>query len=209
VRRAPGCTCSATTTSSLRASIQAGSSSVRKSLPFATPTRLPLVKLQNDTLLRALLRQPTEYTPGVVDASSRALHGGVQRATRKRAGSFLGLAKIPRVRDGSHDAAGRSLSARCGDPLLRHPHRAGRDGPRSVLSRREKVRSSSARCEPKPTSRALAAPDPHGELRYVTDAVREICKALAGRIPLIGFSGSPFTLALLHGRGRPVPTTSG
>ena len=38
-------------------------------------------------------------------------------------------------------------------------------------------------------------PDPGGELRYVTDAVREIRKALAGRVPLIGFSGSPYTLA--------------
>src|SRR6478735_8057644 len=43
--------------------------------------------------------------------------------------------------------------------------------------------------------RALAVPDPGGELRYVTDAVREIRKSLAGRVPLIGFSGSPYTLA--------------
>jgi uroporphyrinogen decarboxylase len=41
----------------------------------------------------------------------------------------------------------------------------------------------------------LAAPDPHLSLGYVLDAVREIRRALAGRIPLIGFSGSPFTLA--------------
>jgi len=41
----------------------------------------------------------------------------------------------------------------------------------------------------------LAAPDPEQELRYVTDAVRQIRGALANRIPLIGFSGSPFTLA--------------
>ncbi|MCX7159319.1 MAG: uroporphyrinogen decarboxylase, partial [Proteobacteria bacterium] len=45
------------------------------------------------------------------------------------------------------------------------------------------------------TIRALQVPDPGGELRYVTDAVREIRKALAGRVPLIGFSGSPYTLA--------------
>ena len=38
-------------------------------------------------------------------------------------------------------------------------------------------------------------PDPTERLRYVIDAVREIRKALAGRVPLIGFSGSPFTLA--------------
>jgi uroporphyrinogen decarboxylase len=41
----------------------------------------------------------------------------------------------------------------------------------------------------------LAVPDPHGELRYVVDAVAEIRRALRGRVPLIGFAGSPFTLA--------------
>ena len=41
----------------------------------------------------------------------------------------------------------------------------------------------------------LAPPDPHGELRYVVDAVREIRAALGNRVPLIGFSGSPYTLA--------------
>ena len=41
----------------------------------------------------------------------------------------------------------------------------------------------------------LRAPDPHGELRYVVDAVAEIRRALAGRVPLIGFAGSPYTLA--------------
>jgi uroporphyrinogen decarboxylase len=41
----------------------------------------------------------------------------------------------------------------------------------------------------------LRVPDPHGELRYVVDAVAEIRRALAGRVPLIGFAGSPYTLA--------------
>ncbi len=43
--------------------------------------------------------------------------------------------------------------------------------------------------------RALSAPDPHDHLRYVVDAVAEIRRALDGSVPLIGFSGSPFTLA--------------
>jgi uroporphyrinogen decarboxylase len=43
--------------------------------------------------------------------------------------------------------------------------------------------------------RNLAAPDPGVELRYVMDAVAEIRRALDGSVPLIGFSGSPFTLA--------------
>jgi uroporphyrinogen decarboxylase len=41
----------------------------------------------------------------------------------------------------------------------------------------------------------LSAPDPAGQLSYVTDAVRQIRRALAGRVPLIGFAGSPYTLA--------------
>ena len=51
--------------------------------------------------------------------------------------------------------------------------------------------------------RALKVPDPNKELRYVMDAVSEIRKALDNRVPLIGFSGSPFTLAcyMVEGRG--------
>ena len=49
----------------------------------------------------------------------------------------------------------------------------------------------------------LAAPDPTAELRYVLDAVRETRARLAGRVPLIGFSGSPYTLAcyMIEGSG--------
>ncbi|HEX5767946.1 MAG TPA: uroporphyrinogen decarboxylase, partial [Burkholderiales bacterium] len=51
--------------------------------------------------------------------------------------------------------------------------------------------------------RKLAAPDPVSELGYVLDAVRESRAAIAGRVPLIGFSGSPFTLAcyMVEGAG--------
>jgi uroporphyrinogen decarboxylase len=51
--------------------------------------------------------------------------------------------------------------------------------------------------------RKLAAPDPDSQLRYVLDAVRESRRALAGRVPLIGFAGSPFTLAcyMVEGSG--------
>src|SRR5690606_9082495 len=50
---------------------------------------------------------------------------------------------------------------------------------------------------------ALAVPDPSAELRYVLEAVRTTRQALAGRVPLIGFSGSPFTLAcyMVEGSG--------
>jgi uroporphyrinogen decarboxylase len=42
---------------------------------------------------------------------------------------------------------------------------------------------------------ALFVPDPEGELKYVMDAVRTIRRELDGRVPLIGFAGSPWTLA--------------
>src|SRR5512137_1545157 len=193
VRRAPGCTCSATTTSSLRASIQAGSSSVRKSLPFATSTRLPLVKLQNDTLLRALLRQPTEYTP-VWLMRQAGRYMAEYNATRKRAGSFLGLAKSPAFAtevtmqpvdrfplDAAilfsdiltiPDAMGLGLYFAEGEgPHFESPVRSAADVAR------------------------IAVPDPEDGLRYVMDAVSLIRRELQGRVPLIGFSGSPWTLA--------------
>ena len=47
----------------------------------------------------------------------------------------------------------------------------------------------------------LTAPDPYDHLRYVMDGVSEIRRALDNSVPLIGFSGSPYTLGLLHGRG--------
>jgi len=50
--------------------------------------------------------------------------------------------------------------------------------------------------------RKLSAPDPATELRYVLDAVGQIRKALDGAIPLLGFSGSPFTLACYMIDGR-------
>jgi uroporphyrinogen decarboxylase len=57
--------------------------------------------------------------------------------------------------------------------------------------------------------RDLTAPDPHDKLRYVIDAVAEIRKALDGSVPLIGFSGSPFTLAcyMVEGQGSDTYST--
>src|SRR5207249_2127676 len=48
----------------------------------------------------------------------------------------------------------------------------------------------------------LAAPDPSESLRYVTDAIREVLRTLARRVPLIGFSGSPYTLACYMVEGQ-------
>ncbi len=151
------------------------------------------MKPRNDTFLRALLRQPTDYTPvWLMRQAGRYLPE--YNATRSRAGSFLGLAKSP--------AYATEVTLQ---PIERYPldaailfsdiltvpdamglglYFAEGEGPR--FERPVRHESDVA---------ALTAPDPELSLDYVIDAVREIRKALDGRVPLIGFSGSPWTLA--------------
>ena len=148
--------------------------------------------LKNDTFLRALLRQPTDYTPlWLMRQAGRYLPE--YRATRARAGSFLGLAKNP--------AYATEVTLQ---PLDRYPldaailfsdiltvpdamglglYFADGEGPKFERPLRDEA-----------AVQALRAPDLN-ELRYVFDAVTQIRTELQGRVPLIGFSGSPWTLA--------------
>ncbi|MGE5148628.1 MAG: uroporphyrinogen decarboxylase [Rhodospirillaceae bacterium] len=148
--------------------------------------------LANDSFLRACLRQPTEFTPvWLMRQAGRYLPE--YNATRSRAGSFMALATNP-----DHatevtlqpldrypldaailfsdiltvpDAMGLGLSFAAGEgPRFAHPLRDEADVAR------------------------LEVPDME-RLRYVFDAVASIRRALAGRVPLIGFAGSPWTLA--------------
>jgi len=149
--------------------------------------------LQNDTLLRALAREPVEYTPiWLMRQAGRYLPE--YNATRARAGSFLALAKSPAL---ACEVALQPLqrfpldAAILFSDILTVPDAMGLglgfsagEGPRFERPLRDEA--SIAR---------LAAPDPAAELRYVLDAVRETRRALAGRVPLIGFAGSPYTLA--------------
>ena len=185
--------CKVNTTPSVCGAIQGGRSAVRKSPPFGPSTDRPFVKLQNDTLLRALLRQPTEYTP-VWLMRQAGRYMAEYNATRKRAGSFLGLAKSPayatEVTMQPVDRFPLDAAILFSD-ILTVPDAMGlglyfAEGEGPKFERPVRTEADVAK---------LTAPDPGGELRYVTDAVREIRKALGGRIPLIGFSGSPFTLA--------------
>jgi uroporphyrinogen decarboxylase len=156
--------------------------------------------LQNDTFLRACLRRPTEYTPvWLMRQAGRYLPEYC--ATRARAGSFMGLATHPDLAtevtlqpleryplDAAilfsdiltvPDAMGLGLSFAPGEgPRFAHPLR----DEASILN--------------------LCPPD-LDRLRYVFDAVGSIRKALNGRVPLIGFSGSPWTLAcyMVEGSG--------
>ena len=160
----------------------------------------PFAPLQNSSFLRACLRQATDHTPvWLMRQAGRYLPE--YRATRARAGSFMGLATNtdyatevtlqPLERyplDAAilfsdiltvPDAMGLGLSFANGEgPRFAHP-----------------VRDEAAVAK-------LAVPD-MDTLRYVFDAVTSIRKALNGRVPLIGFSGSPWTLAcyMVEGAG--------
>jgi len=155
----------------------------------------------NDILLRALARQPTEYTPvWLMRQAGRYLPE--YNATRARAGSFLALAKSPAF---ATEVALQPLArfpldaAILFSDILTVPDAMGLglyfaegEGPRFERPLRDEAAIA-----------RLAAPDPTVELRYVLDAVRETRSALAGRVPLIGFSGSPYTLAcyMIEGSG--------
>ena len=147
----------------------------------------------NDRFLRALRREPVDRTPvWLMRQAGRYLPE--YRETRKRAGSFLAMAKNPEIAcevtlqplarfdlDAAilfsdiltiPDAMGLELYFVEGEgPKFRHP-----------------VRDAAAIAR-------LGVPDMEAGLRYVMDAVRTIRRELDGKVPLIGFSGSPWTLA--------------
>jgi uroporphyrinogen decarboxylase len=157
--------------------------------------------LKNDTFLRALLRQPTDYTPvWMMRQAGRYLPE--YNATRKRAGNFLSLCKSPEL---ATEVTLQPLdrfpldAAILFSDILTIPDAMGLglyfaegEGPKFERPLRDEQ-----------AIRQLAVPDPRGELSYVIDAVASIRKTLDGRVPLIGFSGSPWTLAtyMVEGQG--------
>jgi uroporphyrinogen decarboxylase len=163
-------------------------------LTFLKDTLLmPDTELKNDRFLRALLREPVDITPvWMMRQAGRYLPE--YRATRARAGNFMTLCQTPEL------ACEVTLQ-----PLARYPLDAAilfsdiltvpdamglglyfteGEGPRFQRPLRTAA-----------DVHALGVPDPEGELRYVMDAVRLIRRELNGSVPLIGFSGSPWTLA--------------
>jgi len=147
------------------------------------------------------MRQPTDYTPvWMMRQAGRYLPE--YRETRKRAGSFLGLAKNP---DYATEVTLQPLArfpldaAILFSDILTVPDAMGLglyfedgEGPKFERPLREEWEI-----------RDLTVPDPVEHLGYVLDAVRQIRKALDGSVPLIGFSGSPWTLAcyMVEGKG--------
>lgn len=163
---------------------------------------LTMNHIKNDTFLRALLRQPTEYTPvWMMRQAGRYLPE--YKATRKRAGSFLRLCKNPDlVTEVTLQPLARFPldAAILFSDILTVPDAMGLglyftdgEGPRFERPLREEWEIKN-----------LTVPDPAGNLRYVIDAVSQIRKALDNSVPLIGFSGSPWTLAtyMIEGKGH-------
>ena len=149
--------------------------------------------LQNDILLRALMRQRVDRTPvWMMRQAGRYLPE--YRATRARAGTFLQLCMTPEL---ACEVTLQPLqrypldAAILFSDILTIPHALGLglqfetgEGPRIERP----VRSLQ-------DVQRLGVPDPETELRYVMDAVRLIRRELDGRVPLIGFAGSPWTVA--------------
>ena len=157
--------------------------------------------LQNDTFLRALNREPTPYTPvWMMRQAGRYLPE--YRESRKTAGSFLQLCKSP---DFATEVTLQPLDryplldvAILFSDILTVPDAMGLglyfeegEGPKFERTLRDEA-----------DIKKLVVPD-MAKLQYVFDAVSQIRKTVNGRVPLIGFSGSPWTLAtyMVEGKG--------
>lgn len=152
-----------------------------------------MTELKNDRFLRALLKQPVDRTPiWIMRQAGRYLPE--YRATRAKAGDFMSLCMNP---DLACEVTLQPLkrfdldAAILFSDILTIPDAMGLglyfeegEGPRF----KNPIRTAS-------DIKNLPVPDPEGELRYVMDAVRTIRRELDGSVPLIGFSGSPWTLA--------------
>lgn len=163
-------------------------------------------ELKNDRYLRALLQEPVDRTPvWMMRQAGRYLPE--YRATRAVAGDFMSLCKNAELAcevtmqplrryplDAAilfsdiltiPDAMGLGLYFETGEgPRFKNPIRSQADIDK------------------------LPIPDPEGELQYVMNAVRTIRKELNGSVPLIGFSGSPWTLATYMVEGSGTKTFS-
>ena len=149
--------------------------------------------LRNDRFLRALRREPVDCTPvWLMRQAGRYLPE--YRATRARAGSFMAMAKSPELacevtlqplaRFDLDAAILFSDILTIPDAMGLGLHFVEGEGPKFERP----VRDAAAIAR-------LGVPDMASDLGYVMDAVRVIRRELDGRVPLIGFSGSPWTLA--------------
>ncbi len=160
-----------------------------------------MAQLHNDTFLKALMRQDTDYTPvWMMRQAGRYLPE--YRESRKTAGSFLQLCKNPsfatEVTLQPLDRYPLLDASILFSDILTVPDAMGLglyfeegEGPKFERTLREEA-----------DIKKLHVPD-MAKLQYVFDAVSSIRKAVNGRVPLIGFAGSPWTLAtyMVEGKG--------
>jgi uroporphyrinogen decarboxylase len=152
-----------------------------------------MTELKNDRFLRALMRESVDVTPvWMMRQAGRYLPE--YRATREKAGSFMDLCQSPEL---ACEVTMQPLerypldAAILFSDILTIPDAMG-------LGLRFTTGEGPAFDNPVRTAsdvNKLGVLDPNAELKYVTDAVSLIRKTLDGRVPLIGFSGSPWTLA--------------
>ncbi len=149
--------------------------------------------LRNDLLLRALRCEPTPRRPvWLMRQAGRYLPE--YRATRGRAGSFMALCTNPElaceVTLQPIDRFGLDAAILFSDILtIPHAMNLGLEFDTGEGPKFERPVRSAADID------RLPIPDPGRELRYVVDAVAMIRRELGGRVPLIGFAGSPWTVA--------------
>jgi uroporphyrinogen decarboxylase len=148
--------------------------------------------LKNDLLLRALLRESTPRRPiWLMRQAGRYLPE--YRATRGRAGTFMAMCTNPQI------ACEVTLQPIDRFPLdaailfsdiltIPHAMNLGLEFEAGEGPKFERPVRSAAEVD------KLGVPDPGRELRYVIDAVALIRRELCGRVPLIGFAGSPWTV---------------
>lgn len=165
-----------------------------------------MTELKNDRYLRALLKEPVDRTPvWMMRQAGRYLPE--YRATRAEAGDFMSLCKNAEL------ACEVTMQ-----PLRRYPLDAAilfsdiltipdAMGLGLYFETGEGPRFSNP-IKTKADIDKLPIPDPEGELQYVMNAVRTIRKELNGSVPLIGFSGSPWTLATYMVEGSGTKTFS-
>ena len=158
-------------------------------------------KLLNDRLLKSLRRQPVDATPiWIMRQAGRYLPE--YRATRQRAGDFMTLCKTPEL---ACEVTLQPLqrfgldAAILFSDILTIPDAMGLQ--LSVVENKGPQFAQPLRSEH--DIRKLAPPDVATDLRYVLDAVATIKQALRGKVPLIGFAGSPWTIATYMVEGGP------
>ena len=167
-------------------------------------------ELQNDVFLRALMREPVERTPvWIMRQAGRYLPE--YRATRAEAGDFLSLCSNPEL---ACEVTMQPLRRYALDAailfsdILTVPNAMGL-GLYFVTGEGPKFERPVQTVD---AINALSVPDVEKDLGYVFEAVRTIRRELNGKVPLIGFAGSPFTVGTYMvegGSSREFPTIKG